>query len=127
MGGGHPPRWHLAPHRGCPVTLPLFQQSPLFQHGALDEAFTALRRDLIHEDGPRISTMRNYRFAIVQYAPAEEFRLRGEVQHQSLVVEGEAHPSDCEPCPLIAVPEIEHGLRPHFGLGQSTGNKASAE
>jgi hypothetical protein len=25
--------------------------------------------------------MRNYRFAIVQYDPAEEFRLRGEVQH----------------------------------------------
>jgi hypothetical protein len=63
------------------VTLPLFQQSPLFQHGALHEAFTALRRDLIHEDGPRISTMRNYRFAIVQYEPAAEFRLRGEVQH----------------------------------------------
>ena len=28
-----------------------------------------MRRDLIHEDGPRISTMRNYRFAIVQYLP----------------------------------------------------------
>ena len=44
------------------------------------EAFAALRRDLIHEDGPRISTMRNYRFAIMQYAPKEEFELRGEVQ-----------------------------------------------
>lgn len=54
---------------------------PLFPHGHLHEAFTALRRDLIHEDGPRISTMRNYRFAIVQYEPSEEFRLRGEVQH----------------------------------------------
>ncbi|KQC36859.1 DUF1788 domain-containing protein [Frankia sp. ACN1ag] len=63
------------------MTVPLFQQSPLFQHATLHEAFTALRRDLIHEDGPRISTMRNYRFAIVQYEPAEEFRLRGEVQH----------------------------------------------
>ena len=63
------------------MTPPLFQQSPLFQQGPLHEAFTALRRDLIHEDGPRISTMRNYRFAIVQYEPAEEFRLRGEVQH----------------------------------------------
>ena len=60
--------------RPCPA-------GPLFQHGPLHEAFTALRRDLIHEDGPRISTMRNYRFAIVQYDPAEEFRLRGEVQH----------------------------------------------
>ena len=62
------------------MTAPLFQQAPLFQHGPLHEAFTALRRDLIQEDGPRISTMRNYRFAIVQYDPAEEFRLRGEVQ-----------------------------------------------
>ncbi|GAA1842967.1 DUF1788 domain-containing protein [Actinomadura bangladeshensis] len=62
------------------MTLPPFQQSPLLQHGPLPEAFTALRRDLIHEEGPRISTMRNYRFAIVQYEPAEEFRLRGAVQ-----------------------------------------------
>lgn len=56
------------------VTLPLFQQTQL------QEAFVALRRDLIHEDGPRISTMRNYRFAIVQYAPSDEFKLRSEVQ-----------------------------------------------
>jgi hypothetical protein len=45
----------------------------------LAEAFAALRRDLIHDDGPRISTMRNYRFAIVQYDPTDEFKLRGEV------------------------------------------------
>ena len=56
------------------MSLPLFQQTPLH------EAFAALRRDLIHEDGPRISTMRNYRFAIVQYHPAEEFELRAEVR-----------------------------------------------
>jgi hypothetical protein len=56
------------------VSLPLFQQAPL------QEAFAALRRDLIHEDGPRISTMRNYRFAIMQYDPTDEFKLRGEVQ-----------------------------------------------
>jgi len=54
--------------------LPLFHSSPL------REAFVALRSDLIQDDGPRISTMRNYRFAIVQYDPGEEFRLRGEVQ-----------------------------------------------
>ena len=41
-----------------------------FQQTSLQEAFAALRRDLIHEDGPRISTMRNYRFAILQYCPA---------------------------------------------------------
>ena len=56
------------------MTLPLFHQSPL------QEAFAALRRDLIQEDGPRISTMRNYRFAILQYDPPDEFKLRGEVQ-----------------------------------------------
>jgi len=58
--------------------------TPLFpQRGRLGEAFDALRRDLIHEDGPRISTMRNYRFAIVQYRPEEEFELRAEVQRLS--------------------------------------------
>jgi hypothetical protein len=56
------------------VSLPLFQQSPL------QEAFAALRSDLIQEDGPRISTMRNYRFAIMQYDPSDEFKLRGAVQ-----------------------------------------------
>lgn len=44
------------------------------------EAFAALRGDLIDADGPRISTMRNYRFAILQYDPAEEFALRVEAQ-----------------------------------------------
>jgi len=42
----------------------------------LDEAFQALRTDLVHEDGPRISTMRNYRYAIVPYQPEDEFKLR---------------------------------------------------
>ena len=66
------------------MTPPTSVQEPLFQHGPqhdrLQEAFDALRRDLINEGGPSISTMRNYRFAIVQYDPAAEFRLRGEVQ-----------------------------------------------
>jgi hypothetical protein len=52
----------------------------LLQQTSLQEGFTALRRDLIHEDGPRISTMRNYRFAIMQYRPSDEFDLRDEVQ-----------------------------------------------
>ncbi len=56
----------------CPLTTPLF--------GPVHEAFTALRRDLIHEDGPRISTMRNYRFAIVQYQPDAEYLVRQQVQ-----------------------------------------------
>lgn len=54
-------------------TLPLLARTPL------QEALAALRRDLIHDEGPRISTMRNYRFAIVQYEPALEFKLRAEV------------------------------------------------
>lgn len=47
---------------------------------SLQQAFDALRRDLLNADGPRISTMRNYRFAIVQYLPKDEFALRSEVQ-----------------------------------------------
>jgi len=53
---------------------------PLFTHTLLQEAFAALTRDFIDDDGPRISTMRNYRFAIVQYDPVDEFKVRGEVQ-----------------------------------------------
>jgi hypothetical protein len=49
---------------------------PLFQPGALDEAIAALRQDLLAEDGPQISTMRNYRFAILPYRPKDEFKLR---------------------------------------------------
>lgn len=49
--------------------------------GKLDEAFAALRRDLVHADGPRISTMRRlFNYAIVQYEPEEEFALRERVQ-----------------------------------------------
>jgi hypothetical protein len=58
------------------MTLPL-------QGTAIQSAIASLRRDLIHEDGPQISTMRNYRFAIVQYRPEDEFALRGEVQRLS--------------------------------------------
>ena len=53
---------------------------PLFSLAPVREAFEALRKDLIHEDGPRISTMRNYRFAILQYDPADEFAVRRETQ-----------------------------------------------
>ena len=47
--------------------------------GDLDTALDALKRDLISEDGPRISTMRNYRFAILPYRPSEEFKLRSRI------------------------------------------------
>ncbi len=55
----------------------------LFHKTPLQEGFAQLRRDLIHEDGPQISTMRNYRFAIMVYDPTEEFKLRLEVQKLS--------------------------------------------
>jgi hypothetical protein len=55
----------------------------------LDEAFVALRKDLVNENGPQISTMRNYRFAIVPYPPQDEYKLRTHVQ--SLVSELTAH------------------------------------
>lgn len=54
-----------------------------YASSALLEAFASLRRDLLHDDGPRISTMRNYRFAIVNYDPSEEFTLRGQVHSLS--------------------------------------------
>ena len=46
----------------------------------LDEALTALERDLLAEGGPRISTMRNYNFAIVPYLPSQELDLRKKVR-----------------------------------------------
>ncbi len=46
---------------------------PLFQPDSLDEAFTALRQDIL---GGHISTIRNYNFAILPYLPAQEFKLR---------------------------------------------------
>lgn len=58
-------------------------QGNLLARTDLQRAFAALREDLIHDDGPRISTMRNYRFAIVPYQPDDEFRLRREVSHLS--------------------------------------------
>lgn len=59
-------------------TLPMFSK--------VNTAIDALRHDLIdHKDGPRISTMRNYRFAIVQYDPSDEFEMRAKAQ--SLVAE----------------------------------------
>ena len=49
---------------------------PLFQQDSLDEAFAALEHDLLADGGPQISTMRNYRFAILPYRPKDEFKLR---------------------------------------------------
>lgn len=42
----------------------------------IQRAVTALERDLITDAGPRISTLRNYPFAILVYSPQEEFEMR---------------------------------------------------
>ena len=54
----------------------------------IEEAFAALHRDLVNESGPQISTMRNYRFAIVPYSPDEEFKLRRAVQKLTTDLKG---------------------------------------
>ncbi len=61
----------------------------LFQRTTLDEAVEALRHDLLTEGGPRISTMRNYRFAILPYKPAEEFKLRKLIRRLTDELKGE--------------------------------------
>jgi hypothetical protein len=55
----------------------------------LDEAVAALKGDLVAEGGPQISTMRNYRFAIVPYRPSEEFKLRQQVRRLSDALKAE--------------------------------------
>lgn len=55
----------------------------LLHQNQLDLAFAALQADLIRDDGPQISTMRNYRFAIVPYSPKEEYALRQKVHSLS--------------------------------------------
>lgn len=55
----------------------------LFDKTPLQQGISDLRDDLIQDDGPQISTMRNYRFAIMQYDPQLEFQLRHEVRKLS--------------------------------------------
>lgn len=55
----------------------------LFETTTLVAAVQALRRDLLAEGGPRISTMRNYRFAILPYDPRQEFTLRTYIRRLS--------------------------------------------
>lgn len=45
----------------------------------LDLAIAALRRDLLTEGGPGISTIRAYNFAILPYPPDQEFKLRAKI------------------------------------------------
>lgn len=52
----------------------------IFQGSSLSRAIDGLHADLLDEGGPKISTMRNYRFAILQYEPKEEFLLRERIR-----------------------------------------------
>ena len=61
----------------------------LFANSSLLEAITALKKDLVSDAGPQISTMRNYRFAILPYRPAEEFELRRQIRRLSDALKAE--------------------------------------
>ncbi len=53
----------------------------VYQHPTtLNLALDALRRDLLRADGPQVSTVRNYNFAIFPYDPQDEFPLRVAIQ-----------------------------------------------
>jgi len=52
-----------------------------FQHPTpMQLSIQALKKDLLREDGPQISTVRNYNFAILPYDPDAEFELRRAIQ-----------------------------------------------
>ncbi|MBR8839458.1 MAG: DUF1788 domain-containing protein [Stigonema ocellatum SAG 48.90 = DSM 106950] len=52
----------------------------LFENASLDNAIASLKNDLLDPTGPKISTMRNYRFAILHYDPRQEFKLRDRIR-----------------------------------------------
>lgn len=52
----------------------------LFENASLDNAIASLKNDLLDVTGPKISTMRNYRFAILHYDPRQEFKLRDRIR-----------------------------------------------
>lgn len=56
---------------------------PDYRAKALSRTIKALREDLIDESGPKISTMRQYRFAIVAYDPKDEWELRDQIRELS--------------------------------------------
>lgn len=58
--------------------------TPDYRATALTRTIKALREDLVDESGPRISTMRNYRFAILVYEPEEEWELRRQMRELSV-------------------------------------------
>ncbi|HEY5962260.1 MAG TPA: BREX protein BrxB domain-containing protein, partial [Polyangiaceae bacterium] len=54
----------------------------VYQHPtALNRSLEALTNDLLRVDGPQISTVRNYNFAILPYEPENEFTLRAAIRN----------------------------------------------
>lgn len=49
-------------------------------HSELSKVFQDLTKDLLAEEGPRLTTMRNYSFAILVYPPQQEFAMRQHVR-----------------------------------------------
>ena len=62
--------------------------SSLGYNSSLDSVIEALRKDLLAENSPQISTMRNYHFAILRYDPREEFKLRSQIRRLSDELKG---------------------------------------
>ncbi len=62
----------------------------LFTSTRLSVALAALRADLVHEDGPQISAMRNFRYAIFPYDPEDEFALRRGISALTTTLRGES-------------------------------------
>jgi hypothetical protein len=55
-----------------------------FRHPTeIQKAVDDLRKDLLRDAGPQISTVRNYNFAILPYAPEDEFALRRAIHELS--------------------------------------------
>lgn len=54
--------------------------STFIHPGQLERAVESLRKDLLLQGGPQISTVRNYNFAILPYDPSKEFDLRERIQ-----------------------------------------------
>ncbi|MBT9585259.1 DUF1788 domain-containing protein [bacterium] len=55
----------------------------------LSAVFEELKRDLTNPNGPSITTMRNYSFAILVYRPEQEFEMRKKVRQLSDHLRGE--------------------------------------
>lgn len=56
----------------------------VFSHPTeLQRAVRALETDLLRDDGAQISTVRNYNFAILPYAPENELALRSQIRQLS--------------------------------------------